>query len=553
MLLSQISLAITRIWSGLGSGAFSPLDLFKQGEQGAWYDPSDFSTMFQESVGTTPVTAVGQPVGLILDKSKGLALGSELVTNGDFSVDSGWTKGVGTTISGGKANFSASAGYVLYNTAVAGIVAGGYYEVTYTISGYVSGTIRPYIGASASFGPSASANGTYSVRFGSISTAEVGFNSPDAFTGSIDNFSVKAVLGNHAIQATAAARPVLSARLNLLTYTEDLSNNYGNPRATVAINVINSPTSTLTADKLIEDSTASSTHYVRKTNTIPNGSAVTLSGYFKAGERTWVVLSNNTTGGPGAYFDLVNGVVGSSIGTITSKTITNVGNGWYRCSVSFVSSDVYFDCLLAIGDGGISYTGDGTSGLYVWGLQAEGGPVMTRYQWVTTPANYDAVGFPYYLEYDGVDDFLKSLVFSSNITTPTNTFGIALTAHSGSKYVYDGATLDSMELYQNGASGMVSMYAGGISSTTVGPLTLSTPFVLTNQFNQANGKLRLNGVGGTVTTGSVSTNALTLFSNSNGVAPSAGRIYAFICRDALSTAQEIIDTETWVNGKTGAY
>ena len=35
----------------------------------AWYDPSDLSTMFQDAAGTTPVTAAGQPVGLILDKS----------------------------------------------------------------------------------------------------------------------------------------------------------------------------------------------------------------------------------------------------------------------------------------------------------------------------------------------------------------------------------------------------------------------------------------------------------------------------------------------------
>jgi len=52
------------------SGApFSPLALFAAGEQGIWLDPSDFSTMFQDSAGTTPVTAVGQPVGLIRDKS----------------------------------------------------------------------------------------------------------------------------------------------------------------------------------------------------------------------------------------------------------------------------------------------------------------------------------------------------------------------------------------------------------------------------------------------------------------------------------------------------
>lgn len=43
--------------------------LFASGESGIWYDPSDFATLFQDSAGTTPVTAVGQPVGLVLDKS----------------------------------------------------------------------------------------------------------------------------------------------------------------------------------------------------------------------------------------------------------------------------------------------------------------------------------------------------------------------------------------------------------------------------------------------------------------------------------------------------
>lgn len=52
-----------------GGGAFDPGSLFGDGEQGAWFDPSDLGTMFQDSAGTTPVTADGQPVGLILDKS----------------------------------------------------------------------------------------------------------------------------------------------------------------------------------------------------------------------------------------------------------------------------------------------------------------------------------------------------------------------------------------------------------------------------------------------------------------------------------------------------
>lgn len=43
--------------------------LFSGSEPGFWFDPSDFSTMFQDSAGTIPVTATGQPVGKINDKS----------------------------------------------------------------------------------------------------------------------------------------------------------------------------------------------------------------------------------------------------------------------------------------------------------------------------------------------------------------------------------------------------------------------------------------------------------------------------------------------------
>lgn len=43
--------------------------LFANNEQGFFYDPNDLSTMYQDAAGTIPVTAAGQPVGLMLDKS----------------------------------------------------------------------------------------------------------------------------------------------------------------------------------------------------------------------------------------------------------------------------------------------------------------------------------------------------------------------------------------------------------------------------------------------------------------------------------------------------
>lgn len=54
---------------GVTLSIFDPLSLFAAGEKGVWFDPTDISTLFQDSAGTTPVTAYGQKVGKILDKS----------------------------------------------------------------------------------------------------------------------------------------------------------------------------------------------------------------------------------------------------------------------------------------------------------------------------------------------------------------------------------------------------------------------------------------------------------------------------------------------------
>lgn len=65
-----ISIASSIGQSLTGGGlSFSPLASFAAGEDGAFFAPWDISTLFQDSAGTTPVTAFGQPVGRILDMS----------------------------------------------------------------------------------------------------------------------------------------------------------------------------------------------------------------------------------------------------------------------------------------------------------------------------------------------------------------------------------------------------------------------------------------------------------------------------------------------------
>ncbi len=77
-------------WQGLirAWGQWAPAQLFSQGQQGVWYEPKPVvagqQVLYQDRAGTTPVTADGDPVGLMLDRSRGLVRGPEKVSDGEF-------------------------------------------------------------------------------------------------------------------------------------------------------------------------------------------------------------------------------------------------------------------------------------------------------------------------------------------------------------------------------------------------------------------------------------------------------------------------------------
>lgn len=62
--LNEGGLQLGRPWV-----TFLPSDLFTASEKGVWYDPGDITTLFQDVAGTIPVTASGQTVALMKDKS----------------------------------------------------------------------------------------------------------------------------------------------------------------------------------------------------------------------------------------------------------------------------------------------------------------------------------------------------------------------------------------------------------------------------------------------------------------------------------------------------
>jgi hypothetical protein len=180
-------------------------------------------------------------------------------------------------------------------------------------------------------------------------------------------------------------------RTNLLTYSEQFDNAaWTKTRSSITSNIVVAPDGTLTGDKLVEDTSVTLNHRVEDNATVTNSNPVTFTVFAKAGERprTVIQLVDTGTGANGvtATFNLSSGtVVGTAIngsGAGASAQIFDAGNGWYRCSVTGTTngSGTGVICRVYIDNGTSStYTGDGYSGIYIWGAQLEAGSFPTSY------------------------------------------------------------------------------------------------------------------------------------------------------------------------------
>jgi hypothetical protein len=163
------------------------------------------------------------------------------------------------------------------------------------------------------------------------------------------------------------------AYTNLILRSEELDNAaWTKARATVTANAISAPDGVVTADKIVEDATASNTHFAEITYAAATASTVyTFSVFAKAAERSELVLSvYNGSTTPSCRFNLSTGIA-STPANGAIAIIENMGGGWYRCSITFTmatTSTAFCDIYLHNGTSS-TYTGDGTSGLYAWGAQ----------------------------------------------------------------------------------------------------------------------------------------------------------------------------------------
>jgi hypothetical protein len=553
---------------------YSPSLLFAAGEQGAWYDPSDMTTMFQDNIGTTPVTGTGQTVGLLLDKSKGLVLGSELVPSQDLSSAS-WVSGgafgnyAGSTatsdtitttgISGGRRyRFACTPGQTFRMSCVAAMIGTATAALLSFSFGNSSAVLIQEGAAASTTSTTGAALSVVAIAPASSAFCEVIIraNGPSGSQARFTNISVRELAGNHAVQATAANRPMygvhpFGGRRNLLERTEEFDNAYWSKVGTTAIsaNTTAAPDGNLTADTMSGASgnpATTSTNTLERVATVASSTTYTFSCYV-AGAGSGTIRAT---------------LRDASTGAVVS-TDQSLSGSFSRVSVTITTGAATTQVNVRLGN---------TSGnVVIWGAQLETGSTATAYQKVTTQYDVTEAGVASvsYLAFDGVDDFM---------VTPTITPGIdKAQIFAGLRKLSDAAAGAVAELGIGTDNGRFGLFApvssatanyafssrGTITATPTSPSSFASPItsVLTGVGDISGdvARLRINGtqVAEALTdqgTGNYLAYPLYIGRRGGTTLPLNGQLYSLVVRfGANLDATTISNTETWVAGKTGAY
>jgi len=186
-------------------------------------------------------------------------------------------------------------------------------------------------------------------------------------------------------------------RSNYVRYSEELDNTsvWGRNNVGITTNATISPTGELTADKIIDDTTASAQHWLRiRATGLSTTGTYTASAYMKfdpennLNERgISLTITDAETGG--SSYSAIRVLEGGDYAitaddfTNTTGNVDTLPNGWYRAHLIFTNAGATTELALRLqlttSSGGVVYTGDGSSGVFAWGAQLEEGSFPTSY------------------------------------------------------------------------------------------------------------------------------------------------------------------------------
>lgn len=261
------------------------------------------------------------------------------------------------------------------------------------------------------------------------------------------------------------------SRANLQTYSDQFNGPSWNPTgASISPDVVTSPDGTVNADKLVEN-TSNSAHQIPSLIGMTSGTPQVFSFYAKKAERSKISFAGGGFGGQGfnTIWDLDAGTVSTNVGG--KGSIVSAGDGWYRCIVAFTPSNGIGAILnMCDASGSTIYTGDGTSGLYLYGAQLEAGAFATSYIPTTTTSltrNTDVVtmtGTNFSSWYNATEGAVFCQFYRSDTTGASRgAWSIRDAANTGMDY----RPYASQVLVQIGGVTQADIYPGGGSANSV--------------------------------------------------------------------------------------
>lgn len=393
--------------------------------------------------------------------------------------------------------------------------------------------------------------------------------------------------GNHATQAAPEKRPVLSARVNQLLESNGFSSGVITPGTGLVVMAtgLADQAGNLTA-RQIRNTTTTEQHRLYQNTNMTGPSSFTV--FVKNVDANVVQLSCSGTLNIGWYanFDLSSGlcVAKATTATLPTATMTLV-DGFYKCTVTAPSGETSGgNQQFYVLEPGSSLAGTAQNPFYQGTAKSVivGGASLVPadqaslpYQRVNTATDYDTVGFPHYLKFDGVDDALATASIDFTATDKMSVF-------AGVRKLSDAAAGVLTELTTTAATtgafaffapisaeanyGLLANRAGtntGITATTyTSPVTsvLVANMDLTAGSNLLKIGPRINGVVPTfIDTGGVPTAGAGAFANAplyigsraGTSLPLNGHLYQLVVLGRLASPTEIDDTELYIAHKTG--
>jgi hypothetical protein len=316
---------------------------------------------------------------------------------------------------------------------------------------------------------------------------------------------------------------VLGSGQNFQRWSEDFTDaSWSKTNINVTTNATTAPNGTLTAEKIIATNTAAQ-HYIDQGAITPNGAVYTFSIYAKASEYTTMALRENSLG-QNVLFNLATGTFTPNASL--NPAIVDVGNGWYRCSITRQSTQTQVNVRIHPNQEA-SFTGDNVSGIFIWGAQAEIASAVGTYIPTTTTVVY---GTPA-LTFSGVAGIgLESNGSMYHQPAGTGALQAQATTSTAVGGNVRGANATDWQTTRDAAgkvaSGFGAVLAGGNSNSS----TTSSSVVVGGAFNAANGEASVV-VGGSVNQ-TFSPKAIVVGGNTN----TAGGYYNFIGGGQLNSA-----------------